>query len=252
MHCRAGSDSALDRIDAIRDLHADDLDFAEDMGDREMRRPCNNRHVLAVRGGERTRQGRRRTCMRHSPDSDSLFDRPDASPPVQPAKAAPDDENAIRCRLPIRKRVVSMRDDASRCPRCSRPANAEGSEAHSRGFRGLGDTACGDGRPARPAAWLRTVIRFQNSNPCARMCRSAVVRAGTSATEPARRRRRAGSGSPRRARPDESSHREKGMQYAANANSEAGAEGGEFPNADRIPSRALPSDAIHERRQWER
>ena len=38
MHYHAGSDSAPDRIDAIRDFLADDLDLAEDMGDREMRR----------------------------------------------------------------------------------------------------------------------------------------------------------------------------------------------------------------------
>ena len=38
MHYCVGSDSAPDRIDVIRDLHADDLDLAEDMGGREMRR----------------------------------------------------------------------------------------------------------------------------------------------------------------------------------------------------------------------
>ena len=38
MHSRAAGDSAPDCIDAIRDLLASDLDHAEDMGDREMRR----------------------------------------------------------------------------------------------------------------------------------------------------------------------------------------------------------------------
>ena len=38
MHYCEGSDSAPDRIDAIRDLLADDLDLAEEMGEREMRR----------------------------------------------------------------------------------------------------------------------------------------------------------------------------------------------------------------------
>ena len=37
-HCCLESDSVPDRIDAIRDLLADYLDLAEDMGDREMRR----------------------------------------------------------------------------------------------------------------------------------------------------------------------------------------------------------------------
>ena len=37
MHYRMGSDSAPDRIDAIRGLFADDLDLTEDSGGREMR-----------------------------------------------------------------------------------------------------------------------------------------------------------------------------------------------------------------------
>lgn len=37
MHCCAGIDSAPDRIDAILDLLADDMDLTQDMGDREMR-----------------------------------------------------------------------------------------------------------------------------------------------------------------------------------------------------------------------
>ena len=38
MHCRMGSDPAPDRIDTIGGLLAYDLEVAEDMGGREMRR----------------------------------------------------------------------------------------------------------------------------------------------------------------------------------------------------------------------
>ena len=123
--------------------------------------------------------------MIQNPHSDSLFHRPDASPPpVQPAK------RRLRTRtrsgaesLPVRKRNISVRADASRCLRCSCSANTAGREAHSCGFHRLEGEACGDGRPARPAAWFRTVIRFRSSNPCARVRRSSVVRAGTSASQ---------------------------------------------------------------------
>ena len=156
--------------------------------------------------------------MIQNPHSDSLFDRPNASPPpAQPANR----RLIARTRsgaesLPIGKRVISVHADTSRYPRCSRSTNTAGREAHSREFHRPEGAACRDGRPARPAAWFRMVIRIQSCNRCARVCRSPVVRAGTSAS----RIRIFTARTPPRIEPQG-----EGVQYAANVNSEAGTRG---------------------------
>ena len=77
--------------------------------------------------------------------SNSLFDRPDASPPpVQPAKRRLTTRTRSGAEsLRIRKRIISVHTDSSRCPLCSRSANTAGREAHFRGFHELKGAACG-------------------------------------------------------------------------------------------------------------